>query len=101
MRSLPVMPRAATSAAVRSKLYSICSNTVVSDVIQTAFSSDFRQLMASASGLSRVRLQTAEPTRSAPARVDSGPRGPTLPGVPRGAPVKELRDAPVDTAGTL
>src|SRR5262249_59702518 len=39
--------------------------------------------------------------RGRAARVDSAPGGPTLRGVPRGAPVKELRDPPVDTAGTL
>src|SRR5262249_12509854 len=94
MRSLPVMPRTATSATVRSQLCFIYFNTVVTDIIQTAFS----PRLPPANG-KRLGPKPRSPAngRSHPiraARVDTRPGGPTLASVPRGAPVKELRDPP-------
>jgi hypothetical protein len=72
-------------------------NTVVTDILQTAFRLDLGQFIMFGYGRQRERTVSI----LCPARVDSRPGGPTLPGVPRGAPVKELRDPPIDTAGTL
>ena len=66
-------------------------NTVVTNIIQTVFFRlDFRQLI-----YDRTRSNPRSAAkRQRGARVDTRPDGPTLAGVPRGAPVKELRDPP-------
>jgi len=55
------MPRAATSATVRSQLCFVYFNTVATDIMQTVFSaSTSGSQYSDRTRLTRVRLQTAE-----------------------------------------